>query len=122
MDEFKYGDAVFHPGDYIIYQNGDSYELGRIKSLRPDGAFVAYHSGETGAKTPYDVMHLLRNAYTIEALDKAGYSVLQAKDICNGKVLMDDYKKFVAVFPASELPRAGGGARCMTMPIWRDEC
>ena len=62
------------------------------------------------------------NAYTIEALDKAGYAVLQAKDICNGKVLMDDYKKFVAVFPASELPRAGGGARCMTMPIWRDEC
>lgn len=67
------------------------------------------------------VLGYRRNAYTIEALDKAGYAVLQAKDICNGKVLMDDYKKFVAVFPASELPRAGGGARCMTMPIWRDE-
>ncbi|MBO4486372.1 MAG: hypothetical protein J5734_04470, partial [Prevotella sp.] len=22
--------------------------------------------------------------------------------------------------PGSELPRAGGGARCMTMPIWRE--
>lgn len=72
MDEFKYGDAVFRPGDYIIYQNGDSYELGRIKSLRPDGAFVAYHSGKTGAKTPYDVMHPLRNAYTIEKTTLGG--------------------------------------------------
>lgn len=76
MDEIKYGvkygDAVFHPGDYIIYQNGDSYELGRIKSLRPDGAFVAYHSGETGAKTPYDTMHPLRNAYTIEKTTLGG--------------------------------------------------
>ena len=72
MDEFKYGDAVFHPGDYIIYQNGDSYELGRIKSLRQDGAFVSYHSGETGAKTPYDTMHPLRNAYTIEKTTLGG--------------------------------------------------
>ena len=36
-------------GDYIIYVNGDIYELGRIKSIRDDGAFVAYHNGETGA-------------------------------------------------------------------------
>ena len=66
------------------------------------------------------VLGYRRNAHTIEALDKAGFAVLQAKDICSGKVRMDDYDKFVAVFPASELPRAGGGARCMTMPIWRD--
>ena len=31
-----------------------------------------------------------------------------------------DYDKFVATFPGAELPRAGGGARCMTMPILRD--
>lgn len=72
MDEFKYGDAVYHPGDYIIYQNGDSYELGRIKSLRPDGAFVAYHSGETGAKTPYDLMRPLVNGYVLEKTTLGG--------------------------------------------------
>ncbi len=66
------------------------------------------------------VLGYRRNAYTIEALDRAGYAVLQAKDICSGKVQMDNYPKFVAVFPASELPRAGGGARCMTMPICRE--
>lgn len=67
------------------------------------------------------VLGYRRNAQTIEALDKAGFAVLQAGDIVRGKVNMDNYDKFVAVFPASELPRAGGGARCMTMPILRDQ-
>ena len=58
MDEYRVG-------QYVIYHNGDHYELGRIKSLRPDGAFVAYHSGETGAKTPYDLMHPLVNGFVI---------------------------------------------------------
>ena len=61
-----------------------------------------------------------RNTKTIEALDKAGFAVLNAEDIVSGKVDMNSYEKFVAAFPGSELPRAGGGARCMTMPIWRD--
>ena len=66
------------------------------------------------------VLGYRRNARTIEALDRAGFSVLQAEDIVTGKTDMTDYEKFVAVFPASELPRAGGGARCMTMPVWRE--
>ena len=56
----------FQEGEYIIYVNGDRFEIGRIKSLHPDGAFVAYHEGETGAKTPYDCMHKLLNEYTIK--------------------------------------------------------
>ena len=61
-----------------------------------------------------------RNTHTIEALDRAGFAVLNAEDIVSGKVDMNQYDKFVAAFPGSELPRAGGGARCMTMPILRD--
>lgn len=58
----------FKVGQYIVYHNEstDHYELGRIKSLCDDGAFVAYHSGETGAKTPYDLMHPLVNAFVIQ--------------------------------------------------------
>ena len=66
------------------------------------------------------VMGYRRNTHTIDALDKAGFAVLNAEDIVSGKVDMNDYGKFVAAFPGSELPRAGGGARCMTMPILRD--
>lgn len=62
-----------------------------------------------------------RNTHTIDALDRAGFAVLKAEDIVSGKVDMNNYDKFVAAFPGSELPRAGGGARCMTMPILRDE-
>ena len=67
MDEYKVG-------QYIIYHNGDHYELGRIKTLHFDGAFVAYTSGETGAKTPYDMMHPLVNGFVIkETLLGGGY-------------------------------------------------
>ena len=66
------------------------------------------------------VLGYRRNTHTIDALDRAGFAVLPSEDIVSGKVSMDDYEKFVAVFPGSELPRAGGGARCMTMPILRD--
>ena len=67
------------------------------------------------------VLGYRRNLRTIEMLDKAGFSVLQAEDVISGKVSMEDYARFVVTFPASELPRAGGGARCMTMPLLRDD-
>ncbi|MBR5983220.1 MAG: arginine deiminase [Bacteroidales bacterium] len=62
-----------------------------------------------------------RNWKTIEALDKAGFSVLKAADVCKGLVDMHDYEKFVVTFSGIELPRGGGGARCMTMPINREK-
>lgn len=62
----------FNIGDYIVYVNGEQYELGRIKSLQDDGAFVAYHEGETVAKTPYDLMHKLINSYAIKESSLGG--------------------------------------------------
>ena len=51
----------FHVGEYIIYRNGEKYELGRITTLRDNGAFVCYYGTETAAKTPYEFMHKLIN-------------------------------------------------------------
>lgn len=59
MDEYK-------EGELIIYQNGDSYEIGKIKRLTLSGAFVWYSEGETAAKTPYEAMHKLINGYAIK--------------------------------------------------------
>ena len=39
-------EAKFKPGEYIIYQNGDSFETGKIKRVCDDGAFVWYSGGE----------------------------------------------------------------------------
>ena len=70
--------ADFVVGEYVIYANGETldegttFEIGRIKSLRDDGAFVAYHEGETGAKTPYHRMHKLTNAYCVKETTLGG--------------------------------------------------
>lgn len=63
IDEFN----KLKPGDLIIYHNcgTDMFEIGKIKRICEDGAFVYYHSGDTAAKTPIDCMHILQNAYTI---------------------------------------------------------
>lgn len=55
----------FKVGEYIIYQNGDRYELGRIKRIVSDGAFVYYSEGDTVAKTPFSLMHKIANEYVI---------------------------------------------------------
>lgn len=56
----------FEVGEYIIHVCGDRYEIGRVKSLREDGAFVCYHEGETAAKSQYGSMHKLVNGYCIK--------------------------------------------------------
>lgn len=55
----------YNVGEYIVYRNNDQYEIGRIKKLCENGAFVCYHEGETAAKTPYDCMHKLLNRYVV---------------------------------------------------------
>ena len=59
---------MFEKGTYIVYVNGDRYEIGRVVSTHPDGAFVCYHEGETAAKTPYECMHRLENQYVMTFL------------------------------------------------------
>ena len=81
-----------------------------------------WHSGSNFfAMAPGKVIGYARNTHTIDAMDKAGFAVLPAEDIVSGRIDMNRYDKFVATVKASELPRGGGGARCMTMPINRDE-
>jgi arginine deiminase len=65
------------------------------------------------------ILGYARNTHTIDALNNAGFEVLRAEDVCQDKVNMRDYERFVVTFDAAELPRGGGGARCMTMPIKR---
>lgn len=62
----------FYEGEYIVYVNGDKFELGRITSIRDDGAFVCYHEGETAAKTPFDCMHKLMNQHVINITSLGG--------------------------------------------------
>ena len=79
-----------------------------------------WHSGANFfAVGPGKVIGYERNAYTIEEMNKNGFEILKAKDIIKGKIDPKNYKKYVIALEGSELPRGGGGARCMTMPIRR---
>lgn len=59
-------------GDLFIYQNGDRFEIGKIKRVCEDGVFAYYHSGDTASKTPFDCMHKLINSYCIKNTNLGG--------------------------------------------------
>lgn len=56
--------SAFDVGEPIIYQNGDSYELGIVKKVCENGdCFVNYNTGDTAARTPKETMHKIKNRY-----------------------------------------------------------
>lgn len=46
----------------VLYKKGDRFEIGKIKTITPTGAFVWYHSGETAAHTSNDNLYPIENA------------------------------------------------------------
>lgn len=66
------------PGDFavgmmVVYASGGdthhgAVEVGIVKSIHPDGCFVAYGTGDTCAKTPYRCLIPVGNTYALGAL------------------------------------------------------
>jgi len=79
-----------------------------------------WHSGANFfALAPGKVVGYARNSHTLEEMNRAGFEIVAAETIISGRHRLDEFDRCVVTLDGSELPRGGGGARCMTMPIRR---
>jgi arginine deiminase len=73
------------------------------------------------AVRPGLVLSYARNEATLREMESAGFTVMSAADHLSSGRHAQEEERAVITFEGSELVRGGGGPRCMTCPITRDD-
>ena len=73
------------------------------------------------AMRPGVILSYSRNEATIAEMAKHGFRVVSSVDFLTGDERVKDGERAIITFEGSELVRAGGGPRCMTLPVHRED-